>query len=407
MPVPTVNIRPPDRVASWLVAAAVLVLAGLEALALADPSAAHSEQGFGPPPAWQLRVQPVACALGEIEFASGPGTNAFDERIYVLLRDHALILRMGPTGRLTFFADLNHAWHPGSYLSPTFDVVGHYDESLLLLAEPYHIGEIDANTGVSFFAPGGIESALGQNLELRCDPHGAFGGQLFLLDSDGLLCTVNPGGMRELFATGLQADEHDMLFSSGGAFGDGLYIAETESRRILRVQPDHEIGTPAAVWRDLDDLGISPVSMTICREGIFGTDVMYVSDTEGRIIRLSAAGAYHGVLLADLPGPAQIDIPASATFPDCMIVAAAGSIWILYYEHVDLAGLGEDVDQGGDDDDGGDSDSENESDDDVTLDVLIMLLGDPEDPRPTWVSDLAADGVIDFADLATLFDVSP
>jgi hypothetical protein len=397
MPVPTANTRPPDRLVPWVLATALVVPAGLHRRAHADPSSAHSEQGFGPPPAWQLRVQPIACALGEIEFASGPGTGAFDERIYVLLRDHGLVLRLAPNGHLSFFANLNDAGQEGPFASPTFDALGAYDKSLLLLAGPHHVGEIDANVQMSFFAPGGIESVLRQNLTLRCDPYGGFGGQLFLLDSDGVLCTVGACGIRGFFVAGFDNGEHAMLFSSGGAFGNALYVAEAAARRILRIQPDHELGTPPSVWLDLDELGISPMSMTISRTGIFGTDVMYVADADGDIIRLSAAGEYRGVLLTDLPGPAQIELPASAMFPDRMVVAAAGSIWFLYYEHVDLAGLCEHVDQ----------DGESGEDDHVTLDDVLRLLGEPGDAPPGWASDPDGEGAIDLVDLLVLFGTSP
>ena len=198
----------------------------------------------------------------------------------MLLLDCASVMRLNATDQLVPVADLSSIGFAGPTFSLAAGALGRFDGSLFLLAAPDQVVGVSPAGDLWTFAPDGETPSF--YTAMVGDPYGAFGGQLFLADHHGQLHSLSDDGAFELFATDVGGFEHGSEFSSGGGFGQYLYVVDTNGQRILRLSPDHQPGDAAPVWLDLSPFDVSPVSMAMSREGPFGDDVMYITNTAGR-----------------------------------------------------------------------------------------------------------------------------
>ena len=225
---------------------------------LAPPAAAqpveHSEQGAKPPPSVsdpdEFGITSLAIGLGSMRVVAGPGINGFGSALYVLLPNVGRMVTVTPSGAINLFTNLPR-WASDS-TSLAFDFQGNYSGSLLLNASFNRIATCAPTGRVSFLHTHGLRASSGDrcgHVALSCDPYGAFGGGLFIMESTGSVLKVAADGhttkLAECASLGAGRDgrygrDHvKMLFSPGGAFGDDLYIADAAGRRILRIAPHH------------------------------------------------------------------------------------------------------------------------------------------------------------------------
>lgn len=356
----------------------------------------HSEQGREPPtPAhvprgfsWDV----LTARLGPLVAVPGPGAHGFDTRLYVLLRNHHMIVQLDPLGTMTRFAALPRSVAIGK--TPlTFDVKGNYGRGLLFGGTRERIGRVSASGSISFlWTPQAIPATRG----LMCDPYGAFGGRLFLAADAGAIFELSEAGRMLLLTSGhVVADGgnggHAMHFSPGGAFGVFLYIADKSGRRIQRIAPDYVPGEDAPVWRNVAELNIEPSGIAISPSGPFGTDVMYVFDERSdRIVTFAADGTFLGTFIDGLRGGTSIELPQTGMFRHMMVIVSPDAISIVRpddtpaFEH--HPGTLGDLD----------------ADQDVDEVDLYMLLDDLGCSGPLCVGDLNNDGRTDVHDLDTL-----
>lgn len=74
------------------------------------------------------------------------------------------------------------------------------------------------------------------------DSGSAFGEAMFLSVNDGTILQVDVAGNLSLFASGL-GDAIDVAVSTGGAFGEHLYVTDPITQTILRVDPSGNVST--------------------------------------------------------------------------------------------------------------------------------------------------------------------
>lgn len=364
----------------------------------------HSEQGATPPPTAGIpdtfTLTSVATGLGPMRLVVGPGINGFDSTLYVLLLRGNRIVTITPFGMVGHFTTLPR-YSCSGVTSMVFDLQGNYNGSLLLNANLNRIGAVAPTGEISFLRTRRYRASSGElagPVALGCDPYGAFGGGLFVAESTGSVLEVGADGQIAKLTQCYGGGHLKMLFSSGGAFGQDLYIADTAGRRIFRIPPDHVPGEVAPTWLDLVPLGIEPYSLAISRSGPFGQDVMYVSEAHGgRIMAIGPAGQVLGVFISGLDAEPSIELPANGPFGGTMVVAASGDIWVI---HPIDAPIGELDDGGGGGGGGGGADVDGDLDVDV-LD-LRLLLANLHCLGPSCAGDIDASGTVDWTDLDLL-----
>jgi hypothetical protein len=295
-----------------------------------DDLVGHSEQGSipdGPIPVNdRFRIEPLLTAAEHVQAVAGAGANGTDTQLYVTMSESNLVVNLADNGAVTVFADLDDALPGGRPWSPAIDALGTYTGSLLFVDVRRSESCRIAPEGAVLPLPGadGLET-----VSVACDPYGAFLGRAFVTDTDGTLSVIGVDGSASVFAGGVGAEAIDVAFAPGGVFGEDMYIVDAANRRILRVAPSHEIGSPAEVWADLGDLRITPTSIAFGTGGPLPAAVMYVADeSAGRIVKLDRFGAYLGDFAVGLETPLSIELPASGMFAGKMIISAGNQVLV-------------------------------------------------------------------------------
>jgi len=358
----------------------------------------HSEQGAEPPPNQGppgFSVNTLIGEVGSLMAVPGPGVHGFDTRLYVLLRDHHMIVQVDPFGTMTRFAALPKRVANGT-TSLTFDVKGNYGGGLIFGGTGKRIGRVSASGSISFLRTpqaAGPRRKMPVARGLACDPYGAFDGRLFLAADAGSIFEVSESGRRLLLTSGRVVTGggnggHAMHFSPGGAFGAFLYIADKSGGRIQRIAPDHVPGEDAPVWRNMAELNIEPSGIAISPSGPFGTNVMYVLDERlNRIVTFAADGTLLGTFMDGLQDGSSIELPQTGMFRRKMVIVSPDAISIVRPD--DAPGYEHDPGPFGDLD----------NDQDVDALDLWALMHDLACNGPWCVGDLNNDGRTDFDDI--------
>jgi hypothetical protein len=294
----------------------------------------HTEQGrltlspfLSPQIMEQFVPDLLAAGLGPIRTVAAPEGCDFDPYIYVVCEDENHIVALDVHGNLIPIADLERAVPGGSPGSPAFDVLGHYGGALMVN------DAVDGST-CAVMPDGRIDVFMIQLVPnaVACDPSGAFGGLMFVVDSMGDLYSIMPEGDVHLVAPDV-GPRASINFATQAPFGPAMYLADPDGNRILRIDPLHEWGQSAQEWSaaSTDRPGIaSPTSIAISDGGAFGVGVMYVFDAaSGSINMLDADGESIGRFARGLPPRVTIELPTVGAFQDSMVMTIDDEIWIL------------------------------------------------------------------------------
>lgn len=248
----------------------------------------------------RFQVRAVASDLGRSQSAIAPGSTGFGTDLFVTFMEERIIRLIDSNLEMRDFADLRGVIPEGSFLTfPTFDAFGNYGGGLFVADDhvgttsplPQHIYAIDAMGGITAFA--GF-NAPWDNDVLAFDPYGEFGGSLFLTEgiSQSLL-RIDTSGIQEPFATPLHLHTRAAAFSSGGSFGNAIYVTDTVGQ-IHRVLPDGTVSP----WLEIDGI---PTGLAIGSGGAFGAEVMYIAEAfTGEVLMLAPDGTELGRFLSGL-----------------------------------------------------------------------------------------------------------
>ncbi|MHC5113927.1 MAG: SMP-30/gluconolactonase/LRE family protein [Planctomycetota bacterium] len=292
----------------------------------------HSEQGHstGDTPPFPVvpvgyQVNELVSGLGTMRTVAGPDTNGLGGGLYVVMPETNEIVVVDADGAVETFTDLSEITPDGYPSSPTIDRLGTYGGSLFVADMQHDFAcEVDPEGGASIF------TTLSDGGPIAFDPHGAFGGKLYATDSFGDVLALETDGTTTLLATGHGTPGDAMTFTTDGAFGDMLLIADSVGRRILGLDPQHPAGTPAPVWVDLETSGIVPVSVAVSEGGPFGQGLALVVDAAaGRIVRLAPDGSYVDTFVSGLGDPVSVELPSSGAFAGRMLITVEDRVWVV------------------------------------------------------------------------------
>ncbi len=280
-------------------------------------------------------IAPLLMNVGTTQTAMGPGANGFDTQLYLALQEAGQVIKVDPLGSSNLVADLGKVNPQARPWSPTFDALGGYSSELIVCDSPEQMCNISPNGSVSHFD--GLRFIPGELQAAACDPTGAFGGHLMVVDAGGLLWQVDFCGGLSLMATGLGHGVSSLRFASDGSSDPMLFIVDRGGKRVLALAPEHEPGAPAPLWLDLNPLGIEPAALAVSVGESFGRGAVYIADARGdRIVKCSADRSSIRDFARGIRQPTVLEIPQGGEFAESMVVAGSDSVWFIHLISMDV-----------------------------------------------------------------------
>lgn len=271
----------------------------------------------------------LAGGLGPCQSSIGSGRDGFDTQLYIVRQADNSVVKLDPAGRATPFTDLSAVSPQGACTWPSFDFVGRYGGSMYIQDPSVRTTNVSPTGAAAVFT---INEAVESVGTMEFDRSGAFDGSLFLTDSaTGTLYTVEPSGKMRPIATGIGTGR-SVAASASPILGESVFIADSATRTILAVGPDHIEGQPAEPFAHLASTapGLIPVALDVSKHGPFGRGVLLVADSAtGRIVQLDATGHRVGELGGGFRNITSIEIAWTGVFAGKMIITAGGNIYVI------------------------------------------------------------------------------
>ncbi|MCC6677039.1 MAG: hypothetical protein IT436_07840 [Phycisphaerales bacterium] len=267
--------------------------------------------------------------LGPCQSSIGSGRDGFDTQLYIVRQADNSVVKLDPSGRTTAFTDLSAVAPQGGCTWPSFDFVGRYGGSMYIQDPSVRTSNVSPTGSAAVFT---INEAVESVGTMEFDRSGAFEGSLFLTDSaSGTLYTVEPSGQMRPIAIGTGTGR-GVAVSASPILGDSIFIADSATRTILAVGPDHIEGEPAELFSSLASTapGLVPVALDVSKHGPFGRGVLLVADsTTGRIVQLDASGCRIGEIGGGFRDIVSVEIAWTGVFAGKMIITAGGNIYVV------------------------------------------------------------------------------
>lgn len=281
-------------------------------------------------------VTQLATGIDRPWVAGGTSTNGYTGDLYVTTGSTQRIVRIDTSGTVTAFADLSAIVPFDATFWATFDLVGNYGGELFVdddnIATPDTVYRVDsAGTGFAFASGPGTDNDV-----LTFDPFGAFQGSLFLHEGASLatLYRVSTSGVVSAFATGVPDFTGQIAFSPGGGFGTSMYIAGEANGLIYTIPSTHTAGQAATLFAGFqtNSGSVNAGGIAISDSGSFGTDVMYVNDTNSAaIVTVDVTGATTSTFVSGLTGTTVVNLIQVGDFAGKMVLTdlGDGSIYVI------------------------------------------------------------------------------
>lgn len=307
-------------------AAAVMTLVSVS---MVDASAdraltGHSEQGRSA--GWWMLDR--AFGVRTLLEAGDVLDSTFGDTLFVTMYESNAILSVDVDGSILGQLDLAPYIANGQPFSPTLDRQHAYGGALLFVDK--------TRSKICAVLPGGqfheVVLDIGAEVAIaECDPYGAFGGEMLVLDVEGTLWCVGAQGQRSALARDAGQPASDLDFVRFGSFGDArVFIADPGRARILKIGASHPVGERAEVWVDYSATKFAPVSIAISESGPFGEGVMYVADgNSGRILMLDSDGRHLGEFMSGLSMPLSIELPTVGRFAGSMVIVSGPEVLVV------------------------------------------------------------------------------